>query len=87
MEVVVDGLGEGGERLPSFVLLLLVEVIAVNSERIEDEETLLVVVVVPVVDSLVFFSLNPVARDAQPLICFTLLVPFDSNELEPVKVE
>ena len=58
-----------GERL---VLLLFVdEVNAVSSERIElaDES------------EFVFFSLNPVANDAHPLVFFVLL-PFVNEELE-----
>lgn len=64
--VVVDDIGDGGERLVSFELLPLVDVKLVNSERSDAAEVLVLDEVVPVVHSVVFLSLNPVARDAHP---------------------
>lgn len=78
-EVVLVGLGDGGERL--ILLLLVDEVNAFRSARIDDADDGLVV------DSgVLFFSLNPVANDAQPLAFFGV-VPFVSDELELDTVE
>lgn len=76
-DVVVNDFGDGGERF--VLLLLLVEVNAVNSARIELAEGFEVVVLVT--SFVVFFSLNPVANDAQPLVFF-VVVPFVNDEFE-----
>jgi hypothetical protein len=70
----VEDFGDEGERL--ILLLLLDEVIAANSVRIESAEGLGVVN-----SELVFFSLNPVANEAHPLV-FLIVVPFVNEEFE-----
>ncbi len=73
-DVEVEDFGDEGERL--ILLLLLDEVIAANSVRIESAEGLGVVN-----SELVFFSLNPVANEAHPLV-FLIVVPFVNEEFE-----
>jgi hypothetical protein len=82
-DVEVNDLGDDGER---FVLLLLLDAVnAVNSARIElAEEEVGVVglgVEVLVTSKLLFFSLNPVANDAHPLVFF-VVIPFVNEEFE-----
>lgn len=75
-DVDVEDLGDDGER---FVLLLLVvEVNAVNSASIELAEEFEFELVN---SELLFFSLNPVANDAQPFVFF-VVVPFVNEEFE-----
>lgn len=77
--VEVKGLGDGADSFVSsaLVLLVLVAVNAVSSERIDVAE----VVLVTSDDDGVFFSLKPVARDAQPFEFFTC-EPLDIDEFE-----
>ena len=75
----VKDLGDGAGSFVSSVLVLLVLVVvnAVSSERIDVAE----VVLVTSDDDGVFFSLKPVARDAQPLV-FLTFEPLDIEEFE-----
>jgi len=71
-DVEVNVLGDGGER---FVLLVLDdEVNAVNSASIELADGL-------VTSDVVFFSLNPVANEAHPLVFF-VVIPLVNEEFE-----
>ncbi len=71
-----NDLGDDGERL--VLLLLLDEVNADNSVRIELAEGFELVLVT---SELLFFSLNPVANEAHPLVFF-VVVPLVNEELE-----
>lgn len=71
---VTDGLWEDGERLRG-LLLFVDEVNADNSESIELAEE------VDETSGLSFFSLNPVANEAQPLVFF-VVGPLVREELE-----
>lgn len=71
---VVNDLGDGGER---FVLLLLLGAVnAVSSASIEVADELELVN-----SDVVFFSLNPVANEAHPLVFF-VVVPLVNEEVE-----
>jgi hypothetical protein len=69
--------GAGSFVSSALVLLVLLVVSAVSSERIDVAE----VVLVTSDDDGVFFSLKPVASDAQPLEFFTF-EPLDIDEFE-----
>ncbi len=75
----VNDLGDDGERL--ILLLLLDAVNADNSSRSELAEELGVGGVVVVTSELLFFSLNPVAKEAHPLVFF-VVVPLVNEEFE-----
>jgi hypothetical protein len=75
----VNDLGDDGERL--ILLLLLDAVNADKSSRSELAEELGVGVVVVVTSELLFFSLNPVAKEAHPLVFF-VVVPLVNEEVE-----
>ena len=78
-EVVLVGLGDGGERL--ILLLFVDEVNVFKSARSADADNGLVL------DSgVLFFSLNPVANDAHPLAFFGV-VPFVTDDVELDAVE
>lgn len=75
----VEDFSDGASSFVSsaLVFLILVVVNAVSSERIDMAE----VVLVTSDDDGVFFSLKPVARDAQPLV-FLTFEPLDIEEFE-----